>query len=96
MISLTTNGVILSIYVQPKASKTEFVGMHGDALKFRVAAPPVDGEANSAVCRYLAKLFSIPRREVSIYSGQSSRNKRIQLMGVTEDRIRTTFNLPKV
>lgn len=96
MIETTTNGVILSIYAQPKASKTEFVGMHGDALKFRVAAPPVDGEANSALCRYLAKLFSIPKREVSIYSGKSSRNKRIQLNGVTEDKLRTTFNLPKV
>lgn len=96
MIVKTKGGVILSVYVQPKASKTEFVGMHGDALKFRVAAPPVEGEANTELCRHLAKLFSLPQRGVSISSGQASRNKRIQLIGVTEDELRTTFKLPKV
>jgi len=96
MIVKTKGGVILSVYVQPKASKTEFVGMHGDALKFRVAAPPVEGEANTELCRHLAKLFSLPQRGVSISSGQASRNKRIQLLGVTEDEFRTTFKLPKV
>ncbi len=96
MIEKTKGGIILSAYVQPKASKTEFVGMHGDALKFRVAAPPVEGEANTELCRHLAKLFSLPRLGVSISSGQASRNKRIQLIGVTEDELRTTFKLPKV
>lgn len=96
MIVKTKGGVILSVYVQPKASKTEFVGMHGDALKFRVAAPPVEGEANTELCRHLAKLFSLPQRGVSVSSGQASRNKRIQLLGVTEDELRTTFKLPKV
>lgn len=96
MIAKTKDGVTLSVYVQPKASKTEFVGLHGDALKFRVAAPPIEGEANTELCRHLAKLFSLPQRGVSISSGQASRNKRIQLIGVTEEELRTTFKLPKV
>ena len=95
MIETTANGVILSVYVQPKASKTEFVGIHGDALKFRVAAPPVGGEANSALCRHVAKLFSIPQRGMSICSGQTSRKKRIELIGVTEDEVRNILGLSK-
>jgi uncharacterized protein len=95
MIEETSQGVILSVFVQPKASKTEFVGMHGDALKFRVTAPPTDGEANNALCRHLAKLFSILQRDVSISSGQASRIKRVSLRGVTEDEVRTTLNLLK-
>ncbi len=95
MIETTANGVILSIYVQPKASKTEFVGMHGDALKFRVAAPPVEGEANATLCRHVAKLFSIPQRAVSVSSGQASRKKRIELIGVTEDEVRNILGLSK-
>ncbi len=96
MIETTANGVILSVYVQPKASKTEFVGMHGDALKFRVAAPPVGGEANAALCRHVGKLFSIPQRRVSICSGQTSRKKRIELIDVTEDEVRNILGLSKI
>lgn len=93
MIETTSNGVILSIFVQPKASKTEFVGIHGDALKFRVAAPPVEGQANAQLCRHVAKLFSLPQRAVSVCSGQANRNKRIALEGVSEDEVRNIFNL---
>ncbi len=96
MIVRSKYGVTLSVYVQPKASKTEFVGIHGDALKFRVAAPPVEGEANKELCRHLAKLFRLPQQGVSISFGQASRNKRIHLIGVTEDEVRITFNLPMV
>lgn len=95
MIESTSNGVILTVHVQPKASKTEFVGMHGDALKFRVAAPPLEGEANAALCRHVAKLFSIPQRGVSVSSGQASRKKRIELIGVTEDEVRNILGLSK-
>ena len=96
MIEQTKNGIILSVYVQPKASKTEFVGIHGGALKFRVAAPPVDGEANAALCRHLAKIFSIPLRAVCVQSGQTSRSKHIELQGLTEEVVRRILVLPKI
>ena len=95
MIKASLTGVILTVYVQPKASKTEFVGRHGDALKFRVAAPPFEGEANHALCRHLAKVFSIPQRAVTVYSGQVSRRKRIEVVGVTEEEVRNIFDLSK-
>jgi uncharacterized protein (TIGR00251 family) len=83
MIETTANGVILTVYVQPKASKTEFVGMHGDALKFRVAAPPVEGAANEALCEHLAKLFSVSKSSVEVLAGKRNRRKRVELSGVT-------------
>jgi len=83
MIETTANGVILTVHVQPKASKTEFVGIHGDALKFRVAAPPVEGAANVALCEHLAKLFSVSKSSVEVLAGKRNRRKRVELSGVT-------------
>ncbi|MEP7153285.1 MAG: DUF167 domain-containing protein, partial [Nitrospira sp.] len=48
-------GVTISVHVQPRASRTESAGIHGDALKIRVAAPPADGAANDELCRFIAR-----------------------------------------
>ena len=61
--------------------------MHGDALRVRVTAPPVDGAANDALVRLLAKTFEIPRTLVTIVSGASSRTKIVELAGITEERV---------
>ena len=82
MIEETPDGVILTIQIQPKASKTEYMGIHNDSLKFRVAAPPLKGEANKELCHYLAKTFSVSKSSLVIISGPRSRRKRIKLMGV--------------
>ena len=87
MIEPIADGVVLTVHVQPKAAKTEFVGVHGDALKFRVAAPPVAGEANAALCAYLAKLFGIAKSLVSVSAGHTTRNKRIKLVGINRSRV---------
>jgi len=86
-------GAVLTIHVQPKASKTEYVGLHGDALKFRVAAPPVEGAANDALCAHLAALFAIPKRSVVIKSGASSRHKRVLLTGVSAVRVQAVLRV---
>ena len=83
----TTDGAILTVHIQPKASTTECVGIHGNALKIRVAAPPVDGAANDALIRFLAQTLSLPLAAVHIESGSSGRHKRIRLRGVTAERI---------
>ena len=68
-------GVALTLHIQPGAKKTEIVGLHGDALKIRLAAPPVDGKANDALLGFIAERLDIARSAVSLKSGQTSRRK---------------------
>ncbi len=71
------NGVVFKIHVQPKASKNAFAGLHDDALKIRLTAPPVDGAANKMCVHFLAKELGIPKSAITIVAGQTSRNKHI-------------------
>ena len=69
----------LTLHVQPGASRTEVAGTHGDALKMRLAAPPVDGKANAELLRFLAEVFGVPRRNVTLLRGESSRAKVVRI-----------------
>ena len=89
----TKAGAILSVHVQPKASTTECVGIHGDALKIRVAAPPVDGAANDELTRFLARQLSVPISSVRIHSGASGRHKRVLITGVTAELVLARLSL---
>lgn len=71
----------LTLHIQPGAKKTEFAGLHGDALKIRLAAPPVDGKANEALVRFIADTLGLPRSAVSLKSGQTSRRKVLEIHG---------------
>ena len=71
----------LSLHVQPGAKKTEFSGLHGEALKLRLAAPPVDGKANAALIAFLAKFCGVPKNAVSLLSGETSRQKIVRIEG---------------
>ncbi len=73
----------LCVYCQPRASKTEIVGWHGDALKVRLAAPPVKGQANSELCKFFSRYFGVSRRDVQILSGKNAKQKRILIKGRT-------------
>ncbi len=75
------DGVILSLHVQPGAKKTEVVGLHGEALKIRLAAPPVDGKANAALLAFIAQKVGAGRTAVKLVSGQTSRTKRVRIGG---------------
>ena len=81
-------GVRVSVHVQPRAARTEFAGVHGTALKVRLAAPPVDGAANDALTAFLAERFGVPRRAVRIVAGQTARAKVVELDGVAADAVR--------
>ena len=82
-LSESGEGVVLSLHVQPGAKKTEMVGPHGDALKIRLVAPPVDGKANECLLEYVADTLNIPKRQVTLVSGLSSRSKRVVVVGMT-------------
>ncbi len=77
------DGVVLTLHIQPGARRTETAGLHGDALKIRLAAPPVDGKANDALIAFLSKALGVPKSRVDLVSGQTSRAKRIRILGVT-------------
>jgi len=76
-------GWLLAIRVQPSASVTKVVGEHGDELKVRLAAPPVDGKANAELVRFLARAVGVPRGAVAVVRGQSSRSKIVRIGEVT-------------
>jgi hypothetical protein len=76
-------GYVLTLYIQPNAKKTEISGVHGDALKVRLQAPPIDGKANEALCAFLAEIFAVKRQSVVLLSGETSRRKRILIKHVT-------------
>lgn len=71
----------LTLHVQPGAKRSEVSGLHGDALKIRLAAPPVEGQANEALQKFIAALFCVPRRQVSLKQGMQSRHKVIEVSG---------------
>ena len=87
-ITTTRDGVRVPVRVQPRSSRSDIAGVHGGALKVRLTAPPVDGAANEALVDLLAATIGIPRRDVKIVSGLTSRSKIVELSGVTEARVR--------
>jgi uncharacterized protein (TIGR00251 family) len=89
----TKAGAVLTIHIQPKSSTTECVGLHGNAIKIRVAAPPVDGAANDELIRFLACQLSTPVTSVQIQSGASGRHKRVLVKGATAQLVMARLNL---
>lgn len=87
------NGILISCKIQPAASKTAFVGIFGDHLKFSLAAPPVDGKANKAICTFLAKQLKIPKSSVKIRTGEKSKIKSIFCDNTTPEEITSIFKL---
>jgi uncharacterized protein (TIGR00251 family) len=69
----------LSLRVQPRASREGFDEPVGDHCRIRVKAPPVEGQANAALCRFLARSFGVPKGAVELVSGEQSRNKRVMI-----------------
>ncbi len=73
------DALILALHVQPGAKRTEVGGVHGEALKLRLAAPPVDGKANAALLRFLADAFGVPLSRVTLERGKASRDKHVRI-----------------
>lgn len=84
MLRVTRQGIRLTLRVQPRAGRDRVVGVHGEALKLQVAAPPVDGAANAAVVALIAEWLDVPRRAVSLLQGESGRDKVVEVAGDPE------------
>jgi len=80
--------LLLRVMAHPGAGRSEVVGQQGDALRVKVAAPPVDGRANRAVVELVAEVLGVKPAQVSIDRGESSRSKRLRIEGVTADQAR--------
>lgn len=76
-VQKTADGVVFKVFVQPRSSKNMVSGAHGDALKIKLTAPPVDGAANKMCVGFLSDFLNVPKSRIEIVSGQSSRSKRI-------------------
>lgn len=82
------DAVVLSLHIQPGAKKTEIAGLHGEALKIRLAAPPVDGKANDCLIAFLAQTLGIAKSRIELVGGASSRAKRVRVEGVDAEMVR--------
>ena len=71
--------LLLFVYVQPKASRDQIVGLHGNELKIAITAPPIDGKANAYLSKYLAKACKVPKSQVHIIKGEQGRHKQIKI-----------------
>ena len=78
--------ITLKIYLQPKSSKNEIIGPYRDGIKVKVTAPPVEGKANEALIKFLAKEFKISASSIEILKGHNSREKIIRIGGNVEAR----------
>lgn len=70
-------GLRLRIFLQPKASRDQIVGLHDNELKIAITAPPIDGQANAHLLKYLSKLFKVPKSSIVLEKGELQRHKQI-------------------
>ena len=84
-ITATGDGVVLLIKVVPRSRRSAFDGLHGGAFRVRLLAPPVEGAANAELLALVAETLRVPRRNVSIQSGEHARGKRVLVNGITAE-----------
>lgn len=86
-VKSTDGGARLAVRVSPRAKTSSVEGAHGGELKIRLAAPPVDGKANAELIRFLAAMLGIPRRDIALAHGETSRSKVVRVTGLTPDEV---------
>jgi len=94
VIEAAACGVLLRVRVQPRARAERLEGVHGEHLRLRLTAPPVDGAANMACIAFLAKALGVTRSRVRIRSGVKSRDKLIHIVGLTPEHVATRLGIP--
>jgi uncharacterized protein (TIGR00251 family) len=81
-VTAVPGGVRIQLHVQPGASTSEVVGLHGDRIRLRIHSPPIDGRANEAVLKWIAARLGVPRRAVTLVRGEKSRQKTVEVAGM--------------
>jgi uncharacterized protein (TIGR00251 family) len=77
--------LVFTVHAQPGAKRTEVAGLHGDALKIRVAAPALEDRANAALIAFIAERLGVARRDITLVGGAKSREKRFEIRGAMVD-----------
>lgn len=90
-IQQTLDGTEFKVLVQPRGSRNEIVGLHGDALKIKLTAPPVEGAANRMCTQFLAKTLKVPKSDVVIVRGHGSRSKKILVRSISRKRVESVL-----
>ena len=80
-------GLTFDVLVVPRAAKSEIIGEHDGALKIRISSPPVDGAANAELIKILSKKLDVPKSEVEIISGQTSKQKQVRINGLDSKKL---------
>lgn len=90
-LAIDKGDVRVSVHVQPRAGRTEIRGVHGGALKVRLAAPPVDGAANEELVSFLAKRLRVPKSAIRIERGARGRRKTVSVAGLDLAGVRSAL-----
>ncbi len=93
MIKQVDEGVEISLYIQPGASKSDLAGIHNGQIKLKIKAPPVDGKANEAVVEFLSEILGTAKRNIQILKGEKSREKKVLVAGFTVDLVKEKLKL---
>ncbi|QYJ83512.1 MULTISPECIES: DUF167 family protein YggU [Shewanella] len=80
VVTKEEDDLVIRLYIQPKASRDQIVGPHGDELKVAITAPPIDGKANAHLCKFLAKQFKTAKGNILIEKGELGRHKQIRVV----------------
>jgi len=87
-LTASSRGMVLTVHAVPRSSTTVLQGLHGDAVKIRLQAPPAEGKANAALVHFLSQSLGVPSRHIALISGASGRRKRVLISGLRESEIR--------
>ncbi len=91
VLTASDGGVTLAVRAQPRSSREAITGVRDGALRVSITAPPVEGEANAALCAFLAKVAGVAKRDVTLVAGDARRDKRVHVAGVTEASLRAAL-----
>lgn len=91
MFQQTAEGVIILLYVQPQAPKSEVIGPYNGALKIKIKAPPTEGKANDEIIRFLSELTGLAKSKIEILKGDKSRNKKILIRQALVQDLQSLF-----